>query len=250
MNCSIWKIDLTSCVEKNYIAIPICFSLLWAMNITADSSKIANCIDSYSPETYKEERTLALFSAVITFDETELTVRTIKRAVALGLERSKLYEIILQSYLFLGFPRMLQAADTLNQVLPLKLLSAEFSQINEKEAENWHLEGINLCKSIYQEKYEPLKDKVMDMAPEVFRWMVHEGYGKVLSRKKLSIITRELSIIAFLMMENRERQLHSHIYGARNVGASSELISCVINDIGDAAGAGFVTAKNIMEKLR
>ncbi|MEA1981713.1 MAG: hypothetical protein U9N54_12185, partial [candidate division Zixibacteria bacterium] len=95
----------------------------------------------------------------------------------------------------------------------------------------------------------PLKTKVEKIAPEIFRWMVFEGYGKVLSRSELNIKDRELSIIVFLMMENMVKQLHSHILGALNVGVEINLIKQVIEDIGQSAGDGYLAAVDILTKV-
>ena len=51
------------------------------------------------------------------------------------------------------------------------------------------------------------------------------------------------------MMEDRRQQLHSHMRGAINVGAPAELLRCVIDDIGEAAGSGYDTALEILRKL-
>ncbi len=80
--------------------------------------------------------------------------------------------------------------------------------------------------------------------------MILEGYGKVLSRENLPLITRELSIVAFLTMENRVRQLHSHILGALNVGASEALVKSVVDDLGSSAGDGYNSALQILDKVK
>ena len=80
--------------------------------------------------------------------------------------------------------------------------------------------------------------------------MIIEGYGKVLSRPGLGIVERELANVAFLMGEDYEQQLHSHMRGALNVGATEELLKTVVHDIGEAAGNGYRTAQAILTKLR
>jgi 4-carboxymuconolactone decarboxylase len=54
------------------------------------------------------------------------------------------------------------------------------------------------------------------------RWMVVEGYGKVLGRPQLDLPTRELCIVALLAVLGMPRQLHSHLRGALNAGATLE----------------------------
>ncbi len=49
--------------------------------------------------------------------------------------------------------------------------------------------------------------------------MVVEGYGKVLGRPGLTLVIRELCIIATLAVTGASKQLYSHLRGALNVGA-------------------------------
>lgn len=195
-------------------------------------------------------RLLAVYSAAIALDDEDLLKLVTNEAERFDLKREDLYEVVLQSYLFLGFPRMLNAAEALNQQLPAEQVQSDVVPISTGESKDWWEKGTALCKQIYGDKYEPLKRKVVSMAPEAFRWMLIEGYGKVLSREGLSIRARELSIIAFLTIENRPKQLRSHILGALNVGASQELIDQIISDLSSLAPAGADQAKLIMAGIR
>ena len=49
--------------------------------------------------------------------------------------------------------------------------------------------------------------------------MVVEGYGKVLGRPGLDLITRELCIVALLASQDSGPQVYSHLRGALNAGA-------------------------------
>jgi len=79
--------------------------------------------------------------------------------------------------------------------------------------------------------------------------MIIEGYGKVLSRKGLGILEREVSIVAMLMVENHPKQLYSHILGTINAGGSISLLKCIIDDIGESAGDGYKTAIQLLKRL-
>ncbi len=206
-------------------------------------------LDAFAPEVSAAERALAVYSAAIALADDRVMARAIEIGRRYGLNRTSFYEIVLQSYLFLGFPRMLIAAETLNRILPEDKVYDGCKPISPGESQQWFDNGMDLYKRVYGRNNQLLMDRVSAMAPEVFRWMIIEGYGKVLSRPAVSVIARELSIIAFLMMENREKQLHSHIRGALNVGASPDLVRLVIEDIGLAAGDGFDSALRIISQL-
>ncbi|MFH1372642.1 MAG: hypothetical protein ABII79_02455 [bacterium] len=219
------------------------------MNSSLKCDRFLDRLQVFQPRQDQGTRALALYSAAIAIaDETTLD-RAIEIGRTMGLKRREFYEIVLQSYLFLGFPRMLQAADHLDRHFPAPGTDSDFCQFSAAESESWYSNGLSLCRQIYGDAYEPLKHKVRALAPEVFRWMVIEGYGKVLSRPGLSIIDRELAIVACLMMENYPRQLFSHIRGAINVGTVPALVRTVIEDIGRAAGEGYATSVSILKRL-
>lgn len=219
------------------------------MNSSLECDRFLDRLQVFQPRQDQGTRALALYSAAIAIaDETALD-RAIEVGREVGLKRCEFYEIVLQSYLFLGFPRMLQAADNLGRHFPVSNTGSSLCQISNNESESWYTDGLSLCRQVYGDAYEPLKQKVEALAPEVFRWMVIEGYGKVLSRPGLSIVDRELAIVACLMMENHPRQLFSHIRGAINVGTVPALVRTVIDDIGQAAGKGFVTSVSILKRL-
>jgi alkylhydroperoxidase/carboxymuconolactone decarboxylase family protein YurZ len=81
-----------------------------------------------------------------------------------------------------------------------------------------------------------LKEKFISVSPELFRWMVIEGYGKVLTRPGLTSIERELAEVAALIIDKRERQLTSHIIGSLNVGASVQQLRQINEDIKPLSG--------------
>lgn len=219
------------------------------MNLTVDLSKLVSSVRDFVATDHAVSRCLALYSAAVTVADEELLSLTIECGTKHGVTREQFYEIVLQSYLFLGFPRMLIAADTLNTALPSEPCQSMLGAVTPEESNDWFDRGQALYRKVYGDAWELLRRRVEAMAPEVFRWMVFEGYGKVLSRSGLDMCDRELSIIAFLMMENRPKQLHSHIRGALNVGVPRELVLTVMNDIGAAAGSGYSTALAILEEV-
>jgi 4-carboxymuconolactone decarboxylase len=50
--------------------------------------------------------------------------------------------------------------------------------------------------------------------------MITDGYGKVLSRPGLELRLRELSIVVTCAVLEQDRQLHAHLHGALNAGAT------------------------------
>jgi alkylhydroperoxidase/carboxymuconolactone decarboxylase family protein YurZ len=197
-----------------------------------------------------QTRHYAIWSAAIATGDTEIQERVLDLSHSCSISGDALYEVVLQSYLFLGFPRMLTAAESWSKRYKSSSTASALAPVTADESSLWFTNGMSLSKRVYGESFVPLKDKVESMAPEIFRWMIVEGYGKVLSRPGLSIIDRELCIVSSLMVENREQQLYSHIRGALNVGAHLAQVETVINDIASGTPDGAATAHRILAKLR
>lgn len=146
-------------------------------------------------------------------------------------------EALLQCYLFLGFPAALEAFSIWREVAGGTDAEAGRNPgvSSADMLEEWRQRGEAICKTVYQANFERLRANVQRMHPELDHWMIAEGYGKVLGRPGLSLAVRELCTIAVLAATGWERQLHSHLRGALNTGASRE-------DIDDALETGLCLA--------
>jgi len=141
-----------------------------------------------------------------------------------------LEELVLQSYLFAGFPRALNAArewrrsaaagsdassggaDTSVGGLPP---GESYAAVHD-----WRERGEVTCATVYGDSYASLRRNIRALHDALDDWMVVEGYGKVLSRPGLDLKRRELCIVAACAAAGQDRQLHSHLRGALNAGAS------------------------------
>jgi len=145
-------------------------------------------------------------------------------------------EVILQSHLFVGFPDALNALGLWRQVSGRPAPPS----LGEDPA-GWEARGERVCARVYGASYDKLRENVRGLHPDVDGWMVAGGYGRVIGRPGLDLATRELCIAALLAVWNVPRQLHSHLRGALNAGASvpevdeAVEIACEYVD-GDAAG--------------
>ena len=125
-------------------------------------------------------------------------------------------EILLQAYLFLGFPA------ALNGLHLWRELSGRSAPLSRGESPDlWPERGEEVCRRVYGARYEDLRRSVADLHPDMDRWMIVEGYGKVLGREGVPLLVRELSIVGLLAVLDTPVQLYSHLRGALAVGASS-----------------------------
>ena len=144
-------------------------------------------------------------------------------------------EVVLQSYLFAGFPRALNAAREWRRISGR---SAPVSDAGEDfdNASRWRAEGEQTCAIVYGPFYERLRHNIRQLHPALDAWMIVEGYGKVLSRPALDLRRRELCVVAACAMARQDRQLHSHLYGAMHAGASPAEVRAALDSVADLMG--------------
>jgi len=132
-------------------------------------------------------------------------------------------EVILQSYLFAGFPRTLNAAREWRRISGRQ---APVSDPGERldSAPQWQRAGEDTCAIVYGPFYEKLRHNIRALHPALDAWMIVEGYGKVLSRPALDLARRELCIVAVCAAAQQDRQLHSHLHGALHAGCGPDAI--------------------------
>jgi 4-carboxymuconolactone decarboxylase len=98
--------------------------------------------------------------------------------------------------------------------------------------------------------YDRLRVNILALHPELDDWMIVEGYGKVLSRPALDLPRRELCIVAACAASRQDRQLHSHLHGAVNVGVAPEVVSEAIDALeGILPAPGLTSAKLLWRRV-
>ena len=183
------------------------------------------------PALDEETAALVRLAAVVTAgSEPELRsecARAAERVRAVWVE-----ELILQSYLFSGFPRALNAMREWRRasgtVAPEADEGGEFGR-----SADWRARGEETCAVVYGPFYERLRTNIAELHPALDAWMIVEGYGKVLSRPALDLARRELCVVAACAAARQDRQLHSHLHGALHAGASPEAVTQTLAGIAD-----------------
>jgi 4-carboxymuconolactone decarboxylase len=139
---------------------------------------------------------------------------------AAGDDRVAVEEVLLQSYLFLGFPAALNGMSLWRKVLPAAAVPPPVAGRRGDELLSWRARGEEVCSQVYAGQYDRLRAHVSALHPELEAWMLEEGYGKVLGRPGLGLRVRELCVVALLAGLDAVPQLFAHLRGALNVGAS------------------------------
>ncbi|HEX6041878.1 carboxymuconolactone decarboxylase family protein [Longimicrobium sp.] len=156
---------------------------------------------------------LHVAAALATRDASHL--RAALEAARDGVETTAVDEVILQSHLFVGFPDALNALGLWREVS-----GTEAPPSAGEDPATWTARGQRVCATVYGANYDKLRINVGRLHPDVDGWMVAGGYGRTIGRPGLDLATRELCIAALLAVWNVPRQLHSHLRGALNTGAS------------------------------
>lgn len=156
----------------------------------------------------------------------------LEEALASGTPARWVEEVILQSYLFAGFPRALNAMREWRRGEQGAAAheGREFGVAGAGRGDGVgegavRALGEATCARVYGKFYSKLRHNIAELHPELDEWMIIEGYGKVLSRPGLDLARRELCIVAACVAAGQDRQLHSHLHGARNVGVPDEGIA-------------------------
>jgi 4-carboxymuconolactone decarboxylase len=171
--------------------------------------------DNLEPQT----RDLVRFAAAIAQGyEPELR----ERAASMRLSQvpaAWVEELILQSVLMVGYPRALVAFTIWRKASGVPAPDTDPDQ-DYALAPQWTRRGEEQCAVVYGGNYQKLRQSVRALHPALDSWMITEGYGRTLARPGLDLRQRELCIVAQTAVLETPRQLHSHLRGALNAGAT------------------------------
>jgi len=130
-------------------------------------------------------------------------VRRALEAAVGAADAAAVEEVILQSHLFVGFP------DALNALAVWREASGSPAPpALGPDPAAWEARGDVVCHAVYGANYGKLRQNVRALHPDFEEW------------PGLELRVRELCIAALLAVWNVPRQLHSHLRGALNTGAT------------------------------
>lgn len=177
------------------------------------------------------------------------TVRRVMRDALGAVDPAHVDEVLLQSYLFVGFPRTLNAMVAWRDVSGIAAPERD-DNAGIAHAEDWVREGEATCRAVYGPTYDALRRHVARLHPAIDQWMLVDGYGKVLSRAGLPLDTRECCIVAVCAATAQLPQLGSHLRGARRAGVSFARLDATLDAISDIAPADAIdTARGELARL-
>ncbi|GJG88471.1 carboxymuconolactone decarboxylase [Gemmatimonadetes bacterium T265] len=192
------------------------------------------------------ERTLVRVAAVVAVGDEPAVRDVLARALDAAVPPPWVEEVLLQSYMFAGFPRALNAMREWRRLSGLAAPAVD----PDLDRDDHLVRGEATCARVYGHFYPKLRDNVAALHPALDRWMVEAGYGQVLGRPALSLARRELCVVAVCAAAAQERQLQSHLHGALHVGVDPAVITETLAAVADLARDGGDRAGRLWDHVR
>ena len=150
-------------------------------------------------------------------------------ALNVGVTPEELREVMYLTAPFIGFPKMLNAVATVNEVFTERGISLPLEKQGTVTEETRHEAG----KAIQDKHYPGGIASVMegvpgDMGKDVERFLTDYFFGDIYSRGALDLRTRELLGYCVLTTLEAESQLHSHYHGNITAGNSPEILTAAV----------------------
>ncbi|MCS6808107.1 MAG: carboxymuconolactone decarboxylase family protein [Bacteroidota bacterium] len=166
------------------------------------------------------EQSLILAASASALHEHDLLKGICTVAFSHSTKPEELYESLLQTYLFAGFPAALEGLTVFKAVCEHACVEFTPPSMHAIDIPLFQERGRMLCEQIYTTAYEKMRRHLHSVSPDLDAWMIIEGYGKTLSRPVLASRMRELVVVGVLAVLGWDRQLYSHLRGAMNLGAT------------------------------
>ena len=138
-------------------------------------------------------------------------------------------ELLLQSMLVVGYPLALVAFGvwrSLGGPAPVGGDGAE--DLAHADWEAWAARGAAVCRAVYGRAYHKLLVNLRALHPALEDLVLVDAYGKVIARPGLDLKRRELCTVATTAVLGTAEQLHSHLRGALNTGATGAEVEAVL----------------------
>jgi 4-carboxymuconolactone decarboxylase len=153
-------------------------------------------------------------------------------ALNIGVTPIEIREVVYQTAPFIGFPKVLNALDTINEVFKSKGIQLPLEAKGTVTESQRFEKGKEKQFPIYGDAMKQnMKDLPGEFAEAIPRILTESCFGDFYTRGGLDIKTRELMIFcALATLGGTERQMASHAVGNLKVGNSKEtLLSAMVH---------------------
>ncbi len=155
----------------------------------------------------------------------------IRVAAQLNLTAEPICELVLQSFLFAGFPRCINGLAAFHEHYAPQANREPSSRTSDTDLQEFRRRGESLFRTIYGPHADIVLEALDQFHGQLKDWILVDAYGKILSRPGLGAKERELCAVTALLVSDDTRQLSSHIRGAIHCGAEAEEIQSAIQSV-------------------
>ena len=150
-------------------------------------------------------------------------------ALNVGVTPEELREVMYLTAPFIGFPKMLNAVATVNEVFKERGISLPLEKQGTVTEDNRSKAGKTIQDKLYPGGIASVMEGLPgDMGKDVEQFLTDYFFGEIYSRGALDLQTRELLGYCVLTTLEAESQLHSHYYGNINAGNSPEALTAAV----------------------
>jgi len=173
---------------------------------------------------------LVRVAAALAEGEMDVLRERLAAARRAGVPDRWIEELLLQSLLVVGYPLTLVAFAAWREVagaLPAGG-DGEGEELAHEDWASWAKRGAVVCAEVYGRAYHKLLLNLRSLHPALEDLVLVDAYGKLIGRPGLDLKRRELCTVAAIAVLGTARQLHSHLRGALNTGATRAEVEAVL----------------------
>jgi 4-carboxymuconolactone decarboxylase len=172
-------------------------------------------------------------------------------ALNIGVSPVAIKEAVYQCAPFIGFPKVLNALNEINQVFTARNIKLPLESQGTVKEEDRYAKGLAIQDPIYgNEIKEKMKDLPGGMGEDVPRFLTELCFGDFYTRNGLDIKTRELLVLCVLTTLGAEKQIYAHALGNVKVGNSKEtMIAAMIHCLPYIGFPNTLNAINIIKSI-
>ena len=150
-------------------------------------------------------------------------------ALNVGVTPEELREVMYLTAPFIGFPKMLNAVGTVNEVFKERGISLPLKAQGTVTEETRHEAGKAIQDTLYPGGISGAMAGIPgDMGKEVEKFLTDYFFGEIYSRGALDLQTRELLGYCVLTALEAESQLQSHYHGNMKAGNTPEVLTAAV----------------------
>lgn len=202
--------------------------ILGAMLFTGDNAMAETALNA-------KQKSMAAVASYAARGNQDGLKQALTEGLNAGVTVNEFKEILVQVYAYCGFPRSLNALNTLMQVTEERGNKDELGKLPSAKPEGESLDygTENQTKLVGR----PVEGKIYEFTPAIDEFLKAHLFGDIFARDNIDWQTRELATIAMLAsLDNVTAQLNSHINVGKHNGLTDAQVAEIL-EIADKTGA-------------